>query len=135
MNLFLARIKDLKEQLVSAGEIIPDHSLVQTVLDALPESYQTFASTWRLITEDRPDAVKYDTLVNKLLQEAQSRQNRTRQRAVDQAFVAAQQRSGKSATSNVSSHSSWPTTASPSTGNNNKSEKIGDKGKKKIRCN
>ena len=69
MNVFLAEIKVLKEQLISAGEVIPDHSLVQTVLDALPESYQTFASTWRLITEDRPDAVKYDTLLNKLLQE------------------------------------------------------------------
>ena len=80
MNVFLAEIKDLKEQLISTGEVIPDHSLVQTVLDALPESYQTFASTWRLVTEDsRPDVVKYDTLVNKLLQEAQSRQNRARQ--------------------------------------------------------
>ena len=73
MNVFLAEIKDLKEQLISVGEVIPDHSLLQTVLDALPESYETFASTWRLVTEDRPDAVKYDTLVNKLLQEAQSR--------------------------------------------------------------
>ena len=90
MNVFLVEIKDLKEQLISTGEVIPDHSLVQTVLDALPESYQTFASTWRLVTEDRLDAVKYDTLVNKLLQEAQSRQNKARQRAVDQAFVAAQ---------------------------------------------
>ena len=49
MNVFLAEIKDLKEQLISTGEVIPDHSLVQTVLDALPESYQTFASTWRLV--------------------------------------------------------------------------------------
>ena len=74
MNVFLAEIKDLKEQLIFSSEIIPDHSLVQTILDALPESYQTFASTWRLvITEDRPDAIKYDTFVNKLLQEAQSR--------------------------------------------------------------
>ena len=39
MNVFLAEIKDLKEQLISAGEVIPDHSLVQTVLDALLESY------------------------------------------------------------------------------------------------
>lgn len=92
MNTFLAEIKDLNEQMISAGEIIPDHSLVQTVLDALPESYQTFASTWRLITEDRTDVVMYDTLVNKLLQEAQSRKNRARQRAIDQAFMAAQQR-------------------------------------------
>ena len=49
MNVFLAEMKDLKEQLITAGEIIPDHSLVQTVLDALPESYQTFASTRRLV--------------------------------------------------------------------------------------
>src|SRR5271168_4927309 len=78
--------------------------ILATVLDALPESYQTFASTWRLVTEDRPDVVKYDTLVNKLLQEAQSRQNKARQRAVNQAFVAAQQRgSGKAANFNASS--------------------------------
>ena len=84
----------------------------------------------------RPDAVKYDTSVNKLLQEAQSRQNRARQRAVDQAFVAAQQRrSGKVANSNVSSSISKPTISSPSTSSNNKSEKIGGKGKKKIKCN
>ena len=136
MNAFLAKIKDLKEQLIFAGEIIADHSLVQTVLDALPESYQTFASTWRLVTEDRPDAIKYDTLVNKLLQEAQSRQKRARQHAIDQAFVVAQQRrSGKTANFNFSSHTSKPTTASPSTGSSNKFEKTGDKGKKMIRCN
>ncbi len=136
MNVFLAEVKDLKEQLICAGEIIPDHSLVQTVLDALPESYQTFASTWRLVTEDRPDAVMYDTLVNKLLQEAQSRHNRARQRAVDQAFVAAQQRrSGKPANSYVSSPSSRPVTASPSAGSSNKFDRTGDKGKKKLRCN
>ena len=135
MNVFLAEIKDLKEQLISTGDIIPDHSLVQTVLDALPESYQTFVSTWRLVTEDKPDAIKYDTLANKLLQEAQSRQNRARQRALDQAFLAAQQRrSGKTVNSNVSSHTSKSTTASPSIGSsNNKFEKKGDKGKKKIR--
>ena len=47
-----------------------------------------------------------------------------------------QRRSGKAANSNVSSHTSRSTTASPSTGSsNNKSEKTGDKGKKKMRCN
>ncbi|MCO5556870.1 hypothetical protein L7F22_010424 [Adiantum nelumboides] len=71
-------------------EVIPNHSLVQTVLDALSESYQTFASTWRLVTEDKLDAVRYDTLVSNLLYEVQSKQNRARQRAVDQAFVVAQ---------------------------------------------
>ena len=44
-------------------------------------------------------------------------------------------RSGTNANSNVSSSTSRPTTASPSTGNINKYEKIGDKGKKMIRCN
>ena len=35
MNVFLAKIKDLKEQLISVGEVISDQSLVQIVLDAL----------------------------------------------------------------------------------------------------
>ncbi|MCO5574516.1 hypothetical protein L7F22_028301 [Adiantum nelumboides] len=69
INGFLAEIKDLKEQLIFAREVIPEHSLVQIVLDTLSESYQTFASTWRLVTEDRLDAITYDTLVSKLLQE------------------------------------------------------------------
>ena len=86
--------------------------------------------------KDRPNVVKYDALVNKLLQEAQSRQNKARQRIVGQAFMATQQRrSGKNANSNVSSSTSSSTTASPSTGNNNKSKKLGEKGKKNIRCN
>ncbi|MCO5579522.1 hypothetical protein L7F22_033377 [Adiantum nelumboides] len=46
METFLAGVKDINEQLVSVGEVISDSSLVQTVLDALPDSYQTFASTW-----------------------------------------------------------------------------------------
>ncbi|MCO5558054.1 hypothetical protein L7F22_011629 [Adiantum nelumboides] len=69
MNDFLVEIKDLKEQLISIGEVIQDHSLVQTFLDALLQSHQTLAFAWRLITEDKLDAVKYDTLVSKLLQE------------------------------------------------------------------
>ncbi|MCO5592520.1 hypothetical protein L7F22_046523 [Adiantum nelumboides] len=129
------RRSDGSEKRRSDGEVIPDHSLVQTVLDALPESYQTFASTWRLVTEDRLDAVRYHTLVSKLLQEAQSRQNRARQRAVDQAFVVEQQRSGKNVNSSNSSYTSKPTAVTSSTGSNNKFEKTGDKGKKKMRCN
>ena len=51
-------------------------------------------------------------------------------------MVAQQRRSGKTVTSNVSSHTRRSTIASPSTGSsNNKSEKTGDKGKKKIRYN
>ena len=50
MDTFLAGIKDINEQLISAGEVIYDSSIVQTVLDALPDTYQNFASTWRLKT-------------------------------------------------------------------------------------
>ena len=50
-------------------------------------------------------------------------------------MVAQQRRSGKAANSYVSSPTSRPTTASPSTGSSNKFEKTGDKGKKKTRCN
>ncbi|MCO5603068.1 hypothetical protein L7F22_057212 [Adiantum nelumboides] len=39
MDTFLASIKDINEQLIFAGEIISDSSVVQTVLDALPDSY------------------------------------------------------------------------------------------------
>ncbi|MCO5603069.1 hypothetical protein L7F22_057213 [Adiantum nelumboides] len=90
MDTFLASIKYINEQLISAGEIISDSSLVQTVLDALPDSYQTFTSTWRLMTQRNPDVVKFDEVCTLLLQEALSRKNRSRQRAVEQAFIVAQ---------------------------------------------
>ncbi|MCO5593033.1 hypothetical protein L7F22_047038 [Adiantum nelumboides] len=90
MDTFLAGIKDINEQLISAGETISDSSLVQTVLDALPNSYQTFASTWRLMNQRNPEVVKFDEVCILLLQEALSKKNRSRQRAVEQAFIAAQ---------------------------------------------
>ncbi|MCO5563014.1 hypothetical protein L7F22_016650 [Adiantum nelumboides] len=46
MDTFLAGVKDINEQLIFAGEVISDSSLMQTILDALLDSYQTFASTW-----------------------------------------------------------------------------------------
>ena len=39
MNVFLTKIKDLNKQPISANEVIADSSLVQTVLDGLPDSY------------------------------------------------------------------------------------------------
>ncbi|MCO5558339.1 hypothetical protein L7F22_011920 [Adiantum nelumboides] len=62
MDTFLAGIKDINEQFIFASEIISDSSLVHTVLDALPESYQTFASTWRLMNQINPEVVKFDGL-------------------------------------------------------------------------
>ncbi|MCO5594526.1 hypothetical protein L7F22_048558 [Adiantum nelumboides] len=60
MDTFLAGVKDINEQLIFAGEVISDNSLVQTVLDALPDSYQTFASTWKLKNQRNPAVVKFD---------------------------------------------------------------------------
>ncbi|MCO5581505.1 hypothetical protein L7F22_035390 [Adiantum nelumboides] len=45
MDTFLAGVKDINDQLISIGEVISDNSLVHNVLDALPDSYWTFAST------------------------------------------------------------------------------------------
>ena len=39
MDTFLTKIKDFKEQLISADEVLSDSSLVQTVLNGLPNSY------------------------------------------------------------------------------------------------
>ncbi|MCO5582607.1 hypothetical protein L7F22_036505 [Adiantum nelumboides] len=39
MDTFLAGVKDINEQLISVGEVILNSSLVQTVLDTLPDSY------------------------------------------------------------------------------------------------
>ncbi|MCO5591423.1 hypothetical protein L7F22_045406 [Adiantum nelumboides] len=73
MDNFLAGVKDINEQLIFAGEIISDSSLVQIVLDALPDSYQTFASTWRLMNQRNPEVVKFDEVYTLLLQEALSK--------------------------------------------------------------
>ena len=68
MDNFLTKIKDLKEQL-SADEILPDSTLVQTVLNGLPDSYQSFASTLRLMMKGNPNALLFEELVSVLLQE------------------------------------------------------------------
>ncbi|MCO5555171.1 hypothetical protein L7F22_008714 [Adiantum nelumboides] len=135
MDTFLASIKDINEQLISAGEIISDSSLVQIVLDVLPDSYQTFASTWRLMNQRNPDVVKFDEVCTLLLQEALSRKNRSRQRAVEQAFIAAQRRGGNSIA--ATSHGSSTSGKSPvpnASSTSSLSRNFGDKGKKKMRC-
>ena len=54
-------------------EIIPDSSLVQTVLDGLPDSYNSFACNIRVMMKGNPNALKFEDLVNVLLQKEQSR--------------------------------------------------------------
>ncbi|MCO5576823.1 hypothetical protein L7F22_030643 [Adiantum nelumboides] len=83
MDTFFASVKDIDEKLISAGEVISDSSLMQTILDALPDSYQTFASTWKLMNQRNPEAVKFDEVCTLLLQEALFKKNRTRQRAAE----------------------------------------------------
>ncbi|MCO5571407.1 hypothetical protein L7F22_025147 [Adiantum nelumboides] len=67
MDTILASVKNINEQLISAGEVISDSSLVQIVLDALLESYQTFVSTWRLMNQRNPEVVKFDEVYTLLL--------------------------------------------------------------------
>jgi inosine/xanthosine triphosphate pyrophosphatase family protein len=57
MDSFLTKIKDLKEQLISADEVIPDSSLVQTVLNGLPNSYQSFASNYSVDDERQSECL------------------------------------------------------------------------------
>ncbi|MCO5600631.1 hypothetical protein L7F22_054746 [Adiantum nelumboides] len=73
MNTFLTGVKDINEQLIDVGEVISDDFLVQTVLDALSDSYKTFASSWRLMNQRNPKVVKFDELCTLLLQEALSK--------------------------------------------------------------
>ncbi|MCO5562424.1 hypothetical protein L7F22_016052 [Adiantum nelumboides] len=68
-NTFLVGVKDINEQHIFVGEVILNSSLVQTVLDALPNSYQIFASTWRLMNQRNPEVVKFDEVCTLLLQE------------------------------------------------------------------
>ena len=126
MEIFLTEIKDLKEQLIGVGEVISNGSLVQTVLDGLPDTYQPFASTFRLITKGNPEAIKFDALVAILLQEDQSRQNRAKQRVADQAFMSAHRGHGNVSTRSKAKGASFK--------NSNKSEKATDKGKQKLFC-
>ena len=75
--------------------MIPDSSLVQTVLNGLLDSYQSFASTLRLMMKGNPNALSFEELVSILLQEDQSRQNRSIMCVADEAFLASQKGKGK----------------------------------------
>ena len=124
MDSFLTKIKDLKEQLIAADEILPDSTLVQTVLNGLPDSYQSFASTLRLMMKGNPNALLFEELVSVLLQEEQSRQNRNIMRVADQAFAASHKGKGKFK----------PKSATGADGSKNQ-DKGDQKKEKKVRCN
>lgn len=95
MDNFLTEIKDLKEQLIAADEALSDCSFVQTFLNGLPNSYQSFDSTLCLVMKGNPNAFSFKELIFVLLQEDQSRQNRSIMHVADQAFWAGQKGKGK----------------------------------------
>ena len=67
MDNFLTKVKDLKEQLIAANELLQDSTLVQSVLNGLLDSYQSFASTLRLMMKGNPNALSFEELVFVLL--------------------------------------------------------------------
>jgi hypothetical protein len=122
MDAFLTKIKDFKEQLLNIDEVISDKQLVSKVLAALPDSYQGFATTIRLLTRGK-ESFSFDELISLLLQEFQSRANRDVLNSGDQAFVTSSKFKGQQGRkqSNLSS-------------NGNDASTFHDE-KKKIRCN
>ena len=76
MDVYVTCIKDLKDQLANIDELIPDASLISTLLKGLPESFQSFATTLRLVAKGNPNMYTFDEVVSLLLQEEQSRVNR-----------------------------------------------------------
>lgn len=95
MDDYLTKVKDLREQLVSVDEIIPDASLVSTVLQAIPDMYQNVSTTIKLLMKGNPNSITFDELVSVLLHEEQSRHNRIVMCVADQAFIASQKGKGK----------------------------------------
>lgn len=90
MDSFLVEIKDLKEQLATVEEIIPDTLLMHTILDGLPDSHHSFASTLRLLMKENLNAIKFKELMVILLQEEQSRKIWSNMSVTDQAFMVGQ---------------------------------------------
>ncbi|MCO5610533.1 hypothetical protein L7F22_064772 [Adiantum nelumboides] len=135
MDTFLAGVKDINEQLIFASEVILDSFLLQIVLDALLDSYQTFASTWRLMNQRNPEVVKFDEVCTLLLQEALFPKNRSLQHAVEQDFIAAQSKGGNS--NAVTFHGSFASGKSHVPNafvGNNSSRNFGDNVKTKMHC-
>ncbi|KAH6555873.1 hypothetical protein KP509_1Z221200 [Ceratopteris richardii] len=77
VDVYVTCIKDLKEQLANIDEIILDASLISTLLKGLPESFQSFATKLRLVAKGNPNIYAFDEVVSLLLQEEQSRVNRS----------------------------------------------------------
>ena len=64
VDVYVTRIKDLKEQLENIDEIISNTSLVSTLLKGLPESFQSFATTICLVSKGNTDMYAFDEVVS-----------------------------------------------------------------------
>ena len=63
MDAFFTKIKEFKEQLLNIGEVISNKQLISKVLAALPDSYQRFATTIRLLTRGKA-SFNFDELIS-----------------------------------------------------------------------
>ncbi|KAI5070918.1 hypothetical protein GOP47_0013169 [Adiantum capillus-veneris] len=63
----LTKIRDLKEQLLSIDEVIPEKDLVSKTLNSLPPSYLTFQTSLTLSLRANPDPLHFEELVALLL--------------------------------------------------------------------
>ena len=111
--------------MANIDEDIPDSQIVSCILNGLPDSYQGFTTTLRLVAMGNANYYSFDQLVALLLQEEQSRVNRNASMHSDQAFAANDRNKGrfqKSVPKNTANNQ-------PST-----SSSQGDQ-KKKKRCN
>ena len=73
---------------------------MQTVLDGLPDSYHSFASTLRLLMKGNLNAINFEELMAILLQEENSRQNRSNICVANESFMAGQRGKSKAFTNN-----------------------------------
>lgn len=69
MDSLFVKIKELKKQLAIVEEIIVDSLVVQTILDGLQDSYQSFASNLRFYMKGNPTSMKFEMLMVIILQE------------------------------------------------------------------
>lgn len=63
MDAYLTASKDLKKQLTIIDKDILDSQLVSDTLDGLPDSYQGFATTLRLVSMGNGSYYSFDQLV------------------------------------------------------------------------
>ncbi|KAI5054086.1 hypothetical protein GOP47_0031021, partial [Adiantum capillus-veneris] len=87
---------DLKEQLLSIDEVIPEKDLVSKTLKSLTPSYLTFQTSLTLSLRANPEPLHFEELVALLLQEDQSRKNKSLQvDGMDHALVVQNKNKGK----------------------------------------